>query len=359
MTSDDNPLTARAKRTRASATGATVSVQGLSVLFDGLRKAGVDPRSFLEGHGIDPTVLDREDDRLSADKLAGAWDAAAALTDDPLFALHAAESIEAHSFGLFSFLAVTSDTWGHALERVARYFRLITDVGQYELTVLEDMATLHFVPSTDAARASPQLADFVVGVPFTYGSRYLDGFAAIEILLPYPAPARRGAHDEFFGAPVRFSANALGLVFSTRLLDKPLRSGVPQLAALLENVVREKTSALPAPAPAPALAQVRIALRSCLRGGDASLGQVARRLARSPRSLQRQLAREGTTFAAELDGARHELALSLLAQPGLALQEVSFLLGFSEPSAFHRAFRRWAGEAPGQYRQRRTRPGDS
>ncbi|MEO8180520.1 MAG: AraC family transcriptional regulator ligand-binding domain-containing protein [Deltaproteobacteria bacterium] len=352
MTSGDNRVTARAKRRRPAATGVSISVQGLSALFDGLRRAGVDPRSFLEARGIDPAVLDREDDRISADKLAGAWDAAAAFTGDPLFALHAAELAEAHSFGLFSFLAVTSDTWRHALERVARYFRLITDVGQYELTVREDVATLHFVPQTDAARSSPQLADFVVGVPFTYGSRYLDGFAATEILLPYPAPALRMAHDEFFGVSVRFSAGAVGLVFSTRLLDQPLRSASPQLAALLENVAREKTLALPAPADA--LAQIRIALRSCLRAGHTSLAQLARRVARSPRSLQRQLALEGTTFAAELDEARHELALALLAQPALALQEVSFLLGFSEPSAFHRAFRRWTGEAPGQYRQSRT-----
>jgi len=71
----------------------------------------------------------------------------------------------------------------------------------------------------------------------------------------------------------------------------------------------------------------------------------------TPRSLQRHLKTHGKGFSAELDGVRRDLALALVTQP-LTLQEVAFLLGFSEPAAFHRAFRRWTGEAPGQYRAR-------
>ena len=197
---------------------------------------------------------------------------------------------------------------------------------------------------------SLQLCDFAIAVPFTYGRRFVEGFGAREILLPYPAPARSDDHERFFAAPVRFSATALGLVFPAALLSAPLRTAHPRLANVLEGLAQEKVVAIVADVDP--VAHVRGALHAALRAGHVSLADVARRVALSPRTLQRQLTASGTTFAAQLNRSRHEMALVLLTQPELGLHEVAFLLGFSEPAAFHRAFRRWTGEAPGSYRQR-------
>jgi AraC-like DNA-binding protein len=326
----------------------SVTVRALVPLVRQLRKAGVDPNAFLRERAIDPALLDQEDQRVPSGRIQGIWDAAAALTKDPLFALHAASEVEANSFGLFSYLATTSQTWGQALERVCRYFQLVSEIGRYETVVAADRATLTFVPAAVAVLRSPQLCDYLLGVPFTYASRLVLGFRLAEVLVPYAAPAADGERESFFGAPVRFSAPALAMAFPAELLAAPLRGADPHLAAILDDFARDKLALLP-DAGDP-LGEVRQAVREAVRAGELSLEGTARRLHVTPRSLQRKLADAGTTFTKEADEARRLLAVTLVVQPQLSLHEVAFILGFSEPAPFHRAFRRWTGSTPGHYR---------
>jgi AraC-like DNA-binding protein len=100
---------------------------------------------------------------------------------------------------------------------------------------------------------------------------------------------------------------------------------------------------------------VRQAVLDGLRQGDVLIDTIARRLAMSARTLQRRLGDEGTTFDALLDATRKELAFSYLAGDSLASSEVAFALGFSDSTAFHRAFKRWTGTTPGAWRQSRRR----
>jgi AraC-like DNA-binding protein len=229
------------------------------------------------------------------------------------------------------------------------YFRLVTDSGHYELSAAGGATVLAFRPEASLA-VTPQLCDFVVAVPFQYGRRNVADFRVLEVLLPYPEPAHEHKIVHFFGTRVRFAARALGLVFADELMAAPLRAAAPPLARLLEGVAAARFAALPSNCDA--LGPVRRALHDALRAGDdASLDAVARRLGLTPRALQRHLKAQGSGYAAELDIVRRDLALVLIAQR-LTLQEVAFLVGFSEAAAFHRAFRRWTGEAPGHYRSR-------
>jgi AraC-like DNA-binding protein len=207
---------------------------------------------------------------------------------------------------------------------------------------------LAFRPETSLP-VTRQLCDFVLAVPFQYGRRNVEDFRVVEVLLPYPEAGHGQELERFFGARVRFAARALGLVFAGELMAAPLRAAAPELARVLEGVAAERFAALPSDRDT--LAPVRQALHDTLRAGDASLDAVARRLGLAPRALQRHLTAQGTGYAAELDIVRRDLALVLIAQR-LTLQEVAFLVGFSEAAAFHRAFRRWMGEAPGHYRSR-------
>ncbi|MES1205821.1 MAG: AraC family transcriptional regulator [Pseudomonadota bacterium] len=316
-------------------------------MITALREAGVNPAAFLAGRDVDIETIEGGDKRLSVDRLPHLWDDAAVAAGDRLFGLHAGAGIEEHTFGVFSFLAATSETWGEGLERVCRYFRMVTDFGRYELAVDGATASLLFVLDPRVRGVSPHLCDFVVAVAFTYGRRFADGFQVREVLLPYPAPPDTADHERFFSAPVRFG-KALGFVFPAALLGARMRTAAPRLAALLERIAEEKIAGLPAADP---LTEVRLAIRAGAHAGNVSLGAIARRLHVSPRTLQRQLALADTRFAAELDRVRHEMAIALLGQPELRLQEIGFLLGFSEPATFYRAFRRWTGVSPGRYRQ--------
>jgi hypothetical protein len=301
MTGHDKPVTDGSER---EAPTGTVSVRALHLLVRRLEKAGLDAKSFVRGRGIDPALLEQEDQRVPLHRLHGIWELAAAATQDPLFALHAASDVQDHSFGLFSYVAVTSETWGKALERVCKYFQLVSEVGRYETWVAKDRATLGFVPASPNVLRSPQLCDFLLGVPFSYASQVVPRFQLVEVLLPYAAPATECGHDRFFGTSVRFSAPALAMTFPAELLSAPLRKGDSRLAALLEEFARAQLAAMPAPSDA--LGRVRQAVREATRAGEFTLEGAARRLGVTPRTLQRKLADAGTTFKAEFDEARRQ-----------------------------------------------------
>jgi AraC-like DNA-binding protein len=99
------------------------------------------------------------------------------------------------------------------------------------------------------------------------------------------------------------------------------------------------------------VARARAAIRQLVLGGDASVRNVARALNTSGRTLQRRLQQDGTSLQQLISAVRCELAMEMLRNPGQSSNEISDQLGFSAPSAFHRAFKRWTGMTPGQYRR--------
>lgn len=154
--------------------------------------------------------------------------------------------------------------------------------------------------------------------------------------------------------PVRFGAAFDGVVFPTALLDLPLREADPRMATYLERhaeVLLEKVAADQAPLEE----RVRHAVRSSLASapGEVTAEQVARALGTSLRSLQRELQDVGTSFSREVDEARKERALALLARDELTVAEVAFMLGYAESRVFLRSFRRWTGTTPTAFRRQR------
>jgi AraC-like DNA-binding protein len=134
------------------------------------------------------------------------------------------------------------------------------------------------------------------------------------------------------------------------MLERPVVKADPALSHLIERHAEALLAALPPPTQT-AADRVRRILSSALRDGDATLAGAARKLKMSERSLQRRLADEGVTFDALLDEIRRDLALRYLADAKIAVAEVAYLLGYSEPSPFHRAFKRWTGRTPSEMRR--------
>jgi AraC-like DNA-binding protein len=176
----------------------------------------------------------------------------------------------------------------------------------------------------------------------------------LAVALPLARPADPRRHDAHFGCPVAWGAAALEVAFDASLLALPL----PRSDARLFGYLARRADALLADLPATAsfAGRARREIGGLLARGDASLAAVARALGVSDRTLHRRLRGEGTGFAALLDEARRERALVLLDDPALSASEVAFLLGFTDPAGFFRAFRRWTGDTPQRHRVR-ARPG--
>jgi AraC-like DNA-binding protein len=164
-------------------------------------------------------------------------------------------------------------------------------------------------------------------------------------MCPKPAGIDR---ERALGCPVRFGAPESRAVLWRAPLERPLPRHDPALFAYLERHAQALLAGVPAEGGV--VERVQRLITEGLRSGEPVQAEVARRLALSERTLQRGLREADTSFAAILDAVRRQLAQLHLSERSLALHEVAFLLGYSEPSAFHRAFRRWTGQTPQEFR---------
>lgn len=174
-----------------------------------------------------------------------------------------------------------------------------------------------------------------------------------EVHFRHEAPAGDMlSYTGLFGCPVRFGARETVMVLDASILELP-NHGADEL---LNTVLQRHASALleTIPESDSVVEAVRAELRRSFVDGEPTMEGVAQALGLSPRTMQRRLREENTTFAEVLDEQRHQLAVRFLTDPRMGIAEVGFLLGFSDPSAFHRAFRRWTGQTPGDFRRANT-----
>ncbi len=176
-------------------------------------------------------------------------------------------------------------------------------------------------------------------------------FRLHAVELAHRATGDPAAYRAWFDAPVRFGAEQTQLVLPAAALEASLHSADPKLLAILTRAADEL--ARQAPSEPTLTASAKRVLREALRSDQATIDEVAAKLGLTSRSLQRRLKDEGTAFQTLREDVRRELAQRYLAD-GLSIAEISFLLGFSEPSAFFRAFKRWTGKTPLESRVARS-----
>ncbi|HSR99377.1 MAG TPA: AraC family transcriptional regulator [Kofleriaceae bacterium] len=327
-----------------------IGIQAIRPLFDALRIRGIDATALLGEVGLgelDATDPDARFPLVCLDKL---WDRAAARVGDPDLGLHVAESIDPSSFGLLSYLGTASATWGDGLHRLLRYFRLLSEGSRYALTVHDGVATLTASQDTPFSAPVRQRVEFTISVLFCYARHLITGdWQVLDVFFEHAAPLDLAEHRRVYGRVPRFATWHSGFSFDGELLARPLRTGNPTLAELLERLAAHMLADLPP------VATIAGTLRElCLRDGfehELTLETAAHRLHLSPRTLQRRLRDEGTSHQEVVDDSRRQLASRMLVQSGLGIAEVAFALGFSEPSGLHRAFKRWTGMTPAEYRR--------
>ena len=172
-----------------------------------------------------------------------------------------------------------------------------------------------------------------------------------EVRFCFPEPADTSEHRRVFRAPLRFNHERSELVWPRNVLDLPMLAADSLLQPIVEGQVRAQLQNLTSAESA--VDAVRGVLAQELCDGQPTLQRVASRLHMSVRTLHRRLDDESASFRGVLAGARRELAERHLRDSRLAVGEIAFLLGFSEPSAFRRAFKRWTGQHPAAFRHSR------
>lgn len=309
---------------------------------------------YLERQGLDPAQVlgERLDDAAHFVPMS-AWQAMLrrvdALEQRPALALRIAEGIGARHFGVVGYAALACGHLMEALQRLERFHASVYDANPATVTALPDGVAIEWGVSRGRPGA---LVDETAIASLVQLARDLTGryWPVRAVAFVNPAPPLIQPYNDFFGCEVSFGAPCTRLVIDASHLMLPLRKSDPALLTLLdhqaEQLLRE-VAAVPAVVDA-----WRRTLVPLIREGHISLAALAEAHHLSTRSLQRRLAEQGTSFQGLLDQTRRHLAERHLMDGQLDLAEIALLLGYSEQSAFTRAFRAWTGLAPAQWRRR-------
>ena len=333
--------------------GATVLTVSSRALVDACDAMGLDTAALLAAVQLTRAEVTDPDGRIPVEKMTALWREAYARTGDPDLALHAAEALPFGAYAVIDFLARTSATVGNALERISRYFPLINSVVELPIAITDDHVRVDMIDRRGPGKLPRAYAEYALAA-VVLRTRIAVGiaFPLLGVDFAYEAPADQREHVRIFGCPVRFGATRTGFALARATWDTAVERGDSGLATVLERHAQMLIAKLPRASDA--IERVRAAIQDELKGGDPSLDHVAKKLGTSRRSLQRHLADENLTYAAVLDAARSTMARAYLAQRGLSIAEVAYLLGFSEQSSFTRAFRRWTGTSPAEFRRDST-----
>ena len=331
-----------------------LTVRALRPLISGLVTVGYDPIPFLHTQGIENDTLRDQDATVPMSACVGLLAEAVRTTGDDNLGLHLAQQAELGSFDVHFYAMVSSPTLGAAFERVCRYQRLIHETSQVRLETSGDRAVLSHRLSGDLP-APRQTAELLLASWVRAGRiATRTTWNPTEVRFAHRAPGDSRDHERFFGCPLRFAAGENALVLSMALLDLPCHSNDPSLLSLLDRYAADRLGGSQGTTFAD---RARAALSENLQAGDFTAQRLAARLKVSVRTLHRSLAAEGTSYRKLLDTLRLHIAERHLLDDGLSIAEVAFLVGFSELSAFHRAFKRWTGLTPATFRAEARRRG--
>lgn len=316
-------------------------------MHDGFSRCGLDLDAFLLGEGgvgsLD-AVLPAE---TLADLFDAAWRHAVARTQDPAIGLRMTPRQPMIGLGGMAHLVMAAPDIRTALQRLERFTGVISPTTAMSVQLVEGQVRVGVEVSPGARPAASQRYDFMAytvlqGIWWLLGQQMLPE----RVFCPFPAPEDTGPWEKAYGAPVQFGAAVYAMDFPRRLLDMPVPTADPMIADLSEQLAER----LIAQQGGSLVARVREVIARQLSRGDPRREQVAAELRMSERTLQRHLSDQGTSFQDLVDDTRRETARRLLEAGGATPTEVSFALGFADPSTFYRACKRWFGCSPSEFR---------
>jgi len=348
MTVGANSLASRA--TRPVATGPRTPILQFRAFVEAFRRLGYDVDGLLTEIGCPMSEFDNPDGQISCELTSEFF--ARTQQARPLKNLwaHLGAETPIGAFKLLDYLVMTTDTVGEALRQLARYFKITGAPCTVEIRDDEDPVRMLFLVNGTALKQS---AEYGVALNALRIRSETNGLATIDYVSFAHQPDDVDDLEQLFGCEVRVNGSWAGLAIPREVMTISLRRRDPILREMLEQQAGPVATAMPE-SDGGAL-DVRRALSARLTKGQPDIDVVARDLGTSTRTLQRRLASAGLSYQQLLDEVRRDSAERYIARTHLSIGEIAYLLGYSEPAAFHRAFKRWHDVTPQSFREQRQK----
>ena len=319
----------------------------LRFVFQAMRNAGLPAEQVLMGAGVGLNHLEANARTPSAAQIAF-WQSAEAVSKNPHIGLHLGEHLPLYRGQVLEYLFLSSSTFGEGLKRVLAYQRLISDMLQAQLVITDEECYLTNMLNDGAYRHTTECIMVAVLRFFRFVSE--GQFQPLMIYFTHAEGANPEEYERVYGCPVVLGAEAIRVYFKPEVLNTRIWQAEPELLRFHEQLAHEKLQEL---ARFDLVTEVRRAIGESLESGNTSLETVAKRLNVAPRRLRSQLAEAGSSFNQVLADYRCRLAKRLLAHTSESIEQIVYLTGFSEPSTFYRAFKRWTNLTPIEYRKKK------
>jgi AraC-like DNA-binding protein len=330
----------------------TVSVQVVRAVFAEAARRGQELAALCARFGVPREQLADDEARVGVQILRRIWMGLPQLVNMTGFGVAAAGHLQQEAMlSIVGHALRAAPSLGEGLRMAQRHQRLLTDALATRRIVSAGEVRIMFEERDRAFRLPPQAVELALAsILFMVRGVAASPVTPLRIELRHARPPDDAMLRGALGCRIVYGAPTDAIVFSQAQLEAPQASADPLLASILEQHTRAIEERLPERSTF--AVRTRRALGEALPSGATGLDEVASRMGLSRRTVQRRLQMEGTSHQRVLDDLRRDLATRYLAERELDIHEIAFVLGFSDQSAFHHAFVRWMGKAPGAYRKK-------
>ncbi len=315
------------------------------ILWKIIESYGYDPDIVFSSVGLTYDMLMRQGARIPYKVVDRLWDEATSLVKDPCLGLRAGEFWHPSHFNALGYAWLASSSLREALNRLTRYIHVVSQDMEIKIKDTDEGLVLTLSDSLEhSVRMDLCMATVMTMCRINFGPN----LKPVAVRFIHSEPFCGDKYFALFKGPVYFDADSDSLTLTQRDADRKLPGSNKVLAEINDHIVIRYLSSLNND---DIVHRVQTAIIDMLPSGMVSDEKVARQLHMSVRSLQRKLQQSGTSFRKLLDRTREELARQYICDGGVDLTEIAFFLGFSEHSAFSRAFKRWTGMTPSDMRR--------
>jgi AraC-like DNA-binding protein len=311
-----------------------ISIGATAGLLEAITAAGGNPDQILEAWNLDRSVFSKSEGFIPCSTFAGILRDAAQMTGDDCFGLHFGESFHPKNIGPLAYVALNSPTIGAGIQNVERYLHVYDSSAKWFFTAEGNRGYIRYVLTVGIEPLRQSNEHGMTLVVNTLRMMVGSQWAPQEVQFAHEAPEQTSEHHRIFRAPVVFGCETNAMVIELGFADREVPAADQQLYQIMKQYLDQVLSDMPRE--------------------DGLLNSI-RKMAMGPRTLQRRLKEYGFDFKKLVEDTRKRFALSYLKDRKNSLTEVAFLLGYSELSAFNRAFKRWTRSTPLNYQRKMLR----
>ncbi|HEY6365093.1 MAG TPA: AraC family transcriptional regulator ligand-binding domain-containing protein [Candidatus Binatia bacterium] len=335
---------------QALSTRPMISVAATTGLLEAIAARGGDPDPILRKFGIDRSAFSEPEGFIPSSIFAGVLEEAAQVTADDCFGLHLGENYNPRNIGPLVYVVLNSPTIRAGIENFERYLHVYNEGAKWFFTSEGNRGYICYLLTDPGIKSLRHSNEHEMTIAFkTLRMMVGSQWAPKEVQFAHEAPEQRSEYLRIFHAPVSFGCKTNAIVTDLHFVEREVPAADQRLYQILKRYLDHVLGEMPREDSL--LASVRRATGETMRDGDLKLARVAKQMAMSSRTLQRQLKERGVDFKHLAEDTRRRFAMNYLKDRKNTLTEVAFLLGYSELSAFNRAFKRWTGSTPLDYRR--------